>query len=82
MQEGKKVQKLKGLNQMYAMSDRNYFVKDTLNVWAMRGMYDLDYSKISPSAFFLVSCLLKDCVAELTAKKAAGHWDQQKPAVQ
>lgn len=36
----------------------------------------------SPSALFLVSCLLKDCVAELTGKKAAGHWDQQKPTVQ
>jgi len=64
------------------MCVRNYVIKDILSAWATRGIYDLDYLKISPSALFLVSCLLKDCVAELTAKKAAGHWDQQKPTVQ
>lgn len=37
-------------------------MKDILSGWAVRGMYDLDYFKISPSAFFLVSCLLKECV--------------------
>lgn len=56
-------------------------MKDLPNDWARRGIDDLYCFKISPSAFVLVSCLLKDCAAKLTAKKAAGHRDQQKPTV-
>lgn len=56
-------------------------MKDLPNDWARRGIDDLYCFKISPSAFILVSCLLKDCAAKLTAKKAAGHRDQQKPTV-
>lgn len=56
-------------------------MKDLPNDWARRGIDDLHCFKISPSAFILVSCLLKDCAAKLTAKKAAGHRDQQKPTV-
>lgn len=56
-------------------------MKGLLNAWARRGIDDLYCFKISPSAFVLVSSLLKNCVAELTAKKAAGYGDQQKPTV-
>lgn len=56
-------------------------MKDLPNDWARRGIDDLYCFTMSPSAFVLVSCLLKDCVAKLTAKNAAGHRDQQKPTV-